>query len=673
MHLHLACYSTIEQIVEKQPTSLLDKVHTLTIHVHIDDDNRSSWSAALTMILRACSKVRTVNLYNHMRPPLSYENMMDAIFFAAPLILAELPQRHISPNIMFDYVYEDVMFVTHLLGDIYCSDALEEHSAVIRDLIADPTFEQAAREQDLDTMAARLVGIARNYEQQWLDRLQRRRGEDLARESQAGANAGSPSDGQGLPPQPSSVSILLHTVANSIHKEVKVNPPTFTVLDSTAEIRRLKGAVAPTVTKQRFSPFAGAVAATVAIVSLEGSDYGWRSGHLRNPIPQILQTDCAYWKLILRLLYSPPVMATASRQACRAFRQISRATPAKRKCAMQPLARGQFACRPFSSAAERRQTSRTADRAIDKIRQDGKSEEDIEKARRFYQRLEDPSQWQTPSDPVDSAFFIQHLSAEEQAEFEALPQADKDQLVAKVNHIRYEMELAVPTPQREGQALAESEDIAEGELEMKREIREYMRITAWEMPLLSQYAKPFEKPTHATPLRFRYTTYMGEHHPAQKKVVVEFATKDIAITASLTEAQRVKLIKLVGPRYNPSTDVVRMSSDKFEYAAQNKRYLGDLVGSLLAEAKNEDDMFEDIPLDFRHHKHTPKPQFPEGWKLTKRRVAELDVLRQQPLQQIAATEEAKRTEESKKRQRIDELVAAMPLGRREPSRRPMER
>ncbi|RMD41007.1 hypothetical protein DV735_g4105, partial [Chaetothyriales sp. CBS 134920] len=362
-------------------------------------------------------------------------------------------------------------------------------------------------------------------------------------------------------------------------------------------------------------------------------------------------------------------MAAASRHAYRAFWQISRTTPAKRKCAVQPLTR------PFSSVAQRRQVSRAADRAIDKIRQDGKSEEDVEKARHFYQRLEDPSQWQTPSDPVDSSFFARHLSPEEQAEFEALPQADKDQLVAQVNHIRYEMELAEPTARQEAQALSESEEFVNdmGELELKREIREYMRVTAWEMPLLSQYAKPFEKPTHATPLRFRYTTYMGETHPAQRKVVVEFSTKDIATAASLSEAQRVKLIKLVGPRYNPTTDVVRMSSDKFEYAAQNKRYLGDLVGTLLAEAKNGEDMFEDVPLDFRHHKQRQRPQFPEEWNLSKKRVAELDVLRQQPLQQISASEEAERAEEEKKRQRIDELVAAMPLGRREPSRRPLER
>jgi small subunit ribosomal protein S35 len=92
---------------------------------------------------------------------------------------------------------------------------------------------------------------------------------------------------------------------------------------------------------------------------------------------------------------------------------------------------------------------------------------------------------------------------------------------------------------------------------------------------------------------------MGEAHPAAKKIVVQFCTRDIS---SLTERQRIKLIKLAGVRYNPDTDVVKISCEKFEEPAQNKRYLGDLVQKLIKEAQNEEDMFEDVPLDFRHHK-----------------------------------------------------------------------
>jgi len=114
---------------------------------------------------------------------------------------------------------------------------------------------------------------------------------------------------------------------------------------------------------------------------------------------------------------------------------------------------------------------------------------------------------------------------------------------------------------------------------------------------------------------------MGETHSGSKKIVLEFCTRDLP---DLTEAQRIKLIKLVGVRYNPDTDVVKMSSEMFETAAQNKRYLGDLVDTLVAEAKDGKDMFEDLPLDFRHHKRKPKFEFPDGWKLNEGRKKQLE-------------------------------------------------
>lgn len=74
---------------------------------------------------------------------------------------------------------------------------------------------------------------------------------------------------------------------------------------------------------------------------------------------------------------------------------------------------------------------------------------------------------------------------------------------------------------------------------------------------------------------------MGEKHPAESKVVCEFATIDLG----LAPPERLKLIKLVGVRYNPETDIVRMSCEMFEHQAQNKRYLSDLVDTLMNEAK----------------------------------------------------------------------------------------
>lgn len=63
--------------------------------------------------------------------------------------------------------------------------------------------------------------------------------------------------------------------------------------------------------------------------------------------------------------------------------------------------------------------------------------------------------------------------------------------------------------------------------------------------------------------------------------MVEFCPADLG----LTEVQQGKLKKLAGVRYNPETEIIRMSCEMYEHQAQNKRYLGDLVERLIAEAK----------------------------------------------------------------------------------------
>jgi small subunit ribosomal protein S35 len=95
-------------------------------------------------------------------------------------------------------------------------------------------------------------------------------------------------------------------------------------------------------------------------------------------------------------------------------------------------------------------------------------------------------------------------------------------------------------------------------------------------------AEGFKPPTEKQVLRFRYTTYLGEMHPAAKKVVVEFCPADMP---DLTPIQVEKLKKLAGTRYNAVSGIIKMSSERFEGQMQNKRYLGDLVNRLLDAAK----------------------------------------------------------------------------------------
>jgi small subunit ribosomal protein S35 len=144
-----------------------------------------------------------------------------------------------------------------------------------------------------------------------------------------------------------------------------------------------------------------------------------------------------------------------------------------------------------------------------------------------------------------------------------------------------------------------------------------------------ELAKPFELPTAATPFRFRYTSYLGEKHPAANKVVVQFAASDMP---NLTQIQKNKLIKLAGPRYNPDTDIIKMSCELFDTLPQNKRFLGDTISKLLAEARDGTETFEDVPFDFRHHKPKVRHEFPKEWVLTDERKSYLEAKRQQSLQ-----------------------------------------
>lgn len=99
----------------------------------------------------------------------------------------------------------------------------------------------------------------------------------------------------------------------------------------------------------------------------------------------------------------------------------------------------------------------------------------------------------------------------------------------------------------------------------------------------------------------------------------------------LSPVQRDKLIKLAGPRYNPDTDIIKMSCEDFDTQAQNKRFLGETIHRLLEEAKDSKDTFADVPFDFRHHKPKVRHVFPEEWRLTPERKKYLEEKRAQAL------------------------------------------
>ena len=164
---------------------------------------------------------------------------------------------------------------------------------------------------------------------------------------------------------------------------------------------------------------------------------------------------------------------------------------------------------------------------------------------------------------------------------------------------------------------------------------------------------------------------MGEEHPAANKVVAEFCASDMP---DLTLQQKDKLIKLAGPRYNPSTDIIKMSCELFETQAQNKRFLGDTIHKLLKEAQDGKDTFADVPFDFRYHKAKTRHEFPKEWLLTPERKQYLEAGRKQQLQLEAERKESgtlldgaqlvEKMLASQPVMAVPELVGATPIGSR---------
>ncbi|AMD19019.1 HBR118Cp [Eremothecium sinecaudum] len=150
-----------------------------------------------------------------------------------------------------------------------------------------------------------------------------------------------------------------------------------------------------------------------------------------------------------------------------------------------------------------------------------------------------------------------------------------------------------------------------------REQRYYNRLAAYELPLLVQHRQEYRrKDTSTHPLKYRYTTYIGEDHPNSRKVVLSVKTADL----NLNEKELHKLRLLARTRYDHITDEFKMSSDRFANAAQNAQYLSKTFQKLLKEARDMTDDFSDIPLDTRHtiaknlRKKKRGYEFPEEWK-----------------------------------------------------------
>lgn len=162
-------------------------------------------------------------------------------------------------------------------------------------------------------------------------------------------------------------------------------------------------------------------------------------------------------------------------------------------------------------------------------------------------------------------------------------------------------------------------------IEQHRRTRNYNRIAAYELPLLSKFRQEYKPSKPSNVLKVRYTNYIGEEHPSEKKVVIKANFDEFSKEMKLNEQQQHKLKLILGARYDLIRNEIHMSCEKFKYPTQNYKYLLVLLQKILKEVKEvkregiED--YTDLPLDTRIYarklKHLAKKQkinaFPEEW------------------------------------------------------------
>jgi hypothetical protein len=147
----------------------------------VQEDMRHLWLSRLRDLGSVFPALETLHVTAHLRPPIAYENLIDAIYFAGPL--SHLPAR-IRLTMEFGYVTEDVMIDHPELGQVWYSDALGEHVKVIEDCMGDEMFRRGFlnHERSLDVMKGRLLEISQEHERPWLIELRARNLERMARE-----------------------------------------------------------------------------------------------------------------------------------------------------------------------------------------------------------------------------------------------------------------------------------------------------------------------------------------------------------------------------------------------------------------------------------------------------------------------------------------------------------
>ncbi|GMM29772.1 mitochondrial 37S ribosomal protein [Martiniozyma asiatica (nom. inval.)] len=211
----------------------------------------------------------------------------------------------------------------------------------------------------------------------------------------------------------------------------------------------------------------------------------------------------------------------------------------------------------------------------------------------------------TASDPVE-ARAIYHLYNANDADLMNTDDTDYYRYITQADHM---------SDKSEFYQFDEFNTKAQAIVEDFRDLMELNRKAAFELPQLiknRQIYNPNKEELNGGVI-FKFTQFLGESHPAERKVVMTINVNKL----DLNDAEKHKLRLIAGARLNRNDEVV-ISCDKFAEPAQNKSWLQSVLSDLIKESKSDAKSLAEVPLDKRHLK--PKAgkrgfiPFPKEWE-----------------------------------------------------------
>jgi len=192
--VHIKSPEALALVRRSAPVSLRQGTTKLVLYVHFDHTNHFLWTMRIFELQETFPNLKHLDINYHMRPPISYDNLLDAIYLSIPVLGLQAPfnkPTHLRPNserapsswyddarsakrivatdvrpgttIHTSYMQSGTLFEAHFLGRITTADAIDEHSSVIRSLFSDPTYVSAAQMVVRSNLASIRHSIASSY------------------------------------------------------------------------------------------------------------------------------------------------------------------------------------------------------------------------------------------------------------------------------------------------------------------------------------------------------------------------------------------------------------------------------------------------------------------------------------------------------------------------------